>query len=61
MIQMTHRRRNTPVVTLGLEPRVQGQTVRHLPWMLGSSPSMTVGEVAMALRSGETKREKSHG
>src|SRR3546814_5248306 len=34
----------TLLVTLGLEPKVQGRATGRLPWMLGSSPSMTIGE-----------------
>src|SRR3546814_11825011 len=32
----------TQIVTLGLDPRVQGLATERQPWMLGSSPSMTI-------------------
>src|SRR3546814_3916579 len=32
----------TQIVTLSLEPSVQGRATERQPWMLGSSPSMTI-------------------
>src|SRR3546814_19559122 len=39
-----------PPVTLGLDPRVQGRVTKRLPWMLGSSPSMTTAVVAATVQ-----------
>src|SRR3546814_730981 len=36
-------------------PKVQGRATGRLPWMLGSSPSMTIGEMAGVVRSGSNR------
>src|SRR5690606_30219843 len=52
-MQNTHQHLHPPIVTLGLDPRVQSRVTERLPWMLGSSPSMTKGCVASAVRTWE--------
>src|SRR3546814_14807839 len=52
-MQNTQQPCHSPIVTLGLDPRVQRRVTERLPWMLGSSPSMTIGYVAKGVRTEE--------
>src|SRR3546814_15162650 len=53
VMQNTQQPCHSPIVTLGLDPRVQRRVTERLPWMLGSSPSMTIGYVAKGVRTEE--------
>src|SRR3546814_3092857 len=57
VMQNTQQPCHSPIVTLGLDPRVQRRVTERLPWMLGSSPSMTIGYVAKGVR---TERSEEH-
>src|SRR3546814_14463201 len=54
VMQNTQQPCHSPIVTLGLDPRVQRRVTERLPWMLGSSPSLTIGYVAKGVRTEAT-------
>src|SRR3546814_19643960 len=53
VMQNTQQPCHSPIVTLGLDPRVQRRVTERLPWLLGSSPSMTSGYVVKGVRTEE--------